>query len=107
MRRGTAYRVNLGEATPLELGKLRPGLIVSATIHNERLESVVVVPLSTRPRYIWPLRVRVDVRGLKTSYAVLPGIRQVSKARLHEPIGPVSAQLLVRVDDALALYLSD
>jgi mRNA-degrading endonuclease toxin of MazEF toxin-antitoxin module len=107
MRRGTAYWVNLGEAIPPELGKLRPGLVVSATIHNERLDSVVVVPLSTRPPDIWPLRVRLDVRGLKTSYAVLPGIRQVSKARLHEPIGPVAAQHLARIDDALALYLND
>lgn len=107
MRRGTAYWVNLGEAMPPELGKLRPGLIVSATIHNERLDSVVVVPLSTRAPEIWPLRVRTDVRGLNTSYAVLPGIRQVSKARLHEPIAPVSAQLLARIDEALALYLND
>jgi mRNA-degrading endonuclease toxin of MazEF toxin-antitoxin module len=107
MRRGTAYWVDLGNAVPPELGKLRPGLVVSGTIHNERLDSVVVVPLSTRAPEIWPLRVRVEIQGLKTSYAVIPGIRQVSKARLHDPIGHIPAPLLASIENALGLYLND
>jgi len=107
VRRGTAYWVNLAAATPPELGKLRPGIVVSNTIHNERLESVVVVPLSTQAPEIWPLRLRLDLRGLKSSYAVVPGVRQVSKARLHEVIGQVSVQQLDRLGEALALYLTD
>lgn len=67
----------------------------------------MILPLSTRAPEIWPLRVRVEARGLKPSYAVLPGIRQVSKTRLHEPIGPVLAQILARIDDALDFYLND
>ena len=50
----------------------RPGLIVSNTAHNEILDSVVVVPLSTIPGEIWPLRIGTDaVRG-NPSFAVLP-----------------------------------
>jgi len=107
MRRGTAYWVNLGDVTPPELGKLRPGVIVSNTVQNERLDSVVVIPLSSRPPAIWPLRLELTMPGLKTSYAIVPGIRQVSRNRLHEPIGRLSERLLTGLMDALVLYLSD
>ena len=99
--------MNLAPAEPPELDKVRPGIIVSGAIHNERLDSVVVVPLSTCAPEIWPLRLRVDVPGMKTSYAVIPGIRQVSKARLREPIGQASPGRMSRLGEALALYLGE
>jgi mRNA-degrading endonuclease toxin of MazEF toxin-antitoxin module len=99
--------VNLGSGAPPELEKVRPAIVVSNTLHNERLDSVVVVPLSTRPPEIWPLRLRVSLRGMKTSYAVIPGIRQVSKARLHEPIGQLPANIMASIGEALTLYLGD
>jgi mRNA interferase MazF len=107
VRRGSAYWVNLEPAYPPELGKVRPAIVVSSSTHNERLDSVVVVPVSSRSPEIWPLRVHVDVAGLRASYAVVPGIRQVSKTRLHELIGQVSPPVLVRLGQALALYLGD
>ena len=76
-------------------------------MYNERLESVVVVPLSTRTPEIWPLRLRVAVPGQRVSFAVIPGIRQVSKARLHELIGQSSTQVMARVNEAIALYLGE
>ncbi len=107
MRRGSVYWINLEPASPPELGKVRPAIVVSHSVYNERLESVVVVPLSTRAPEIWPLRLRVAVPGQRVSFAVIPGIRQVSKARLHELIGQSSAQVMARVTDAIALYLGD
>ena len=105
--RGSLFWVNLGATSPPEFGKTRPGLIVSSTVHNEVLDSVVVVPLSTIGDEIWPLRLRVhDVRG-KAAFAVLPGIRQVSKARLAGFIGVASNLLMERVDLAMAVYLGD
>ena len=107
MRRGSAYWINLEPAASPELGKVRPGIIVSNTIQNERLDSVVVVPLSSRAPEIWPLRLHVELHDLKTSYAVIPGIRQVSKTRLHQLIAQMPAALMARVDEALAIYLGD
>ena len=107
MRRGSVYWINLGPAAPPELGKVRPALIVSNSLQNELLESVVVVPLSTKAPEIWPLRLRIDLAGIEPSFLVIPGIRQVSKARLHELIGQARAETTDRVGDALALYLGD
>ena len=107
MTRGSLFWINLGATSPPEFGKTRPGLVVSSTAHNEVLDSVVVVPLSTIGDEIWPLRIRTDnVRG-KAAFAVLPGIRQVSKARLADFIGLASSSFLQRLDAAVALYLGD
>ena len=105
--RGSLFWINLGAASPPEFGKTRPGLIVSSTAHNEVLDSVVVVPLSTIGDEIWPLRIRTnEVRG-RAAFAVLPGIRQVSKARLAGFIGVASSPFMVRLDAAMDLYLCD
>ena len=105
--RGSLFRINLGSTSPPEFGKTKPGLIVSSTAHNEVLDSVVVVHLSTIGDEIRPLHIRTDnVRG-KAAFAVLPGIRQVSKARLAGFIGVASSPFMTRLDAAIALYLGD
>jgi mRNA-degrading endonuclease toxin of MazEF toxin-antitoxin module len=86
---------------------VRPGIVVSSSIQNERLDSVVIVPLSSRAPEIWPLRLRTDLAGMKASYAVIPGIRQVSKSRLEEFIGQTVGEVMARIGDALSLYLGD
>jgi mRNA interferase MazF len=105
--RGAVYWVNLEPASPPEIGKLRPALVVSNGLQNQRLDSLVVVPLSTRAPEIWPLRVKIPVAGLRESYAVVPGIRQASKLRLHELIGHIDRRALDSLSDAVALYLTD
>jgi mRNA interferase MazF len=107
VKRGAAYWINLESATPPEIAKVRPAIVVSHSIQNEHLDSVVVVPLSSRAPEIWPLRVRVDLRGMKASFAVIPGIRQVSKTRLRDAIGQMPAETMARIGEALGLYLGD
>ena len=43
----------------------------------------------------------------KAAFVVLPGIRQVSKARLADSIGVATGTFMERLDEALALYLGD
>ena len=107
MRRGSLYWINLGDLSPPEFGKTRPGLIVSNSVQNEILDSVVVVPLSTNPGEIWPLRLKLGAPTDKASFAVLPGIRQVSKTRLIDFITRASPAFMTRLDEALSLYLND
>lgn len=108
MTRGTLVWVNFGDTTPPEFGKTRPALIVSNSEHNQRLSTVVVIPLSSRPPDIWPLRLALSA-PLKTkgSYAIVPGLRQVSKTRLMDVIGRLNADSMQRVEDALFAYLRE
>ncbi len=107
MRRGGIYWVNLGPSQPPEFGKTRPALVVSNSVQNEILNSVVVVPLSTSPGEIWPLRLRLPGFPGEESFVVLPGLRQVAKQRLVDFITAASPDWMRRLDEALMLYLAD
>lgn len=105
MKRGTIVWIDLGDTAPPEMGKTRPGILVSNSEQNHLLPTVVIVPLSSRAPEIWPLRLRMDVPKLKTSFAITPGLRQVSRARLLETIGMASTDYMKRLDEALLAYL--
>lgn len=107
MKRGAICWVNLEPVFPPEMGKTRPALIVSNSDQNLFLHSVVVIPISSRPDEIWPLRLRMEMPDGKTSFAILPGIRQVSKMRIQEVIGIARAADLERINEALFCYLND
>lgn len=107
MKRGTICLVNLEPASPPEMGKTRPALIVSNSDQNLFLSSVVVIPLSSQPGEIWPLRLRLELSHGKTSYAILPGIRQASKTRIQEVVGIARPRDLERINEALSCYLND
>ena len=107
MKRGTICWVNLEPVSPPELGKTRPAIVVSNSDQNLVLQSVVVVPLSSQAPEIWPLRLRFELPRGKASFAVLPGIRQVSKTRIQETVGLAQASEMSRLDQALSLYLND
>ena len=108
VRRGTVVWVNFEDAHPPELGKTRPAVIVSNTEQNSALDSVVVIPLSSRAPVIWPLRLAVSPIGkLAQSYAVTPGIRQVANRRIMRVEGVVSDDVMEELGEALAAYLGD
>lgn len=107
MKRGTLCWVNLEPTEPPEFGKVRPGVVVSNAEQNLRLPTVVIVPVSSRAPEIWPLRLGFKMPDGKPSFVVLPGLRQVSKSRLHQVIGQVSPDFLRELDEALKAYLGD
>lgn len=79
-----------------EMAKTRPAVIVSLDVLNDRLQTVVVCPLTTQLHPGWRTRVPVRVGGTDAEVAV-DQIRTVSKARLGRVLGTLS------VDDARAL----
>ncbi len=107
MKRGTIQWVNLSDAHPPEMGNVRPAVVLSNSTLNGRLNTVVVVPLSTQPGEIWPLRVKVSASGKKPSFAIVPAIRQTAKTRLLDVVATVSAADLQKLERAVSEYLSD
>lgn len=108
MNRGAVVWLDLSDASPPELSKRRPAIIVSNSVQNQVLDTVVAVPLSSQPPEIRPLRLRVSVAALKrASFAIVPGIRQVKKSRILGPAGRLSGADLTRLDAAIRDYLGD
>ncbi len=107
MKRGTILWINLEDSRPPELGKTRPGIIVSNSEQNAHLETVVAVPLSTQAPEVWPLRLQYKLASGKPSFAILPGIRQVKKTRLLDVIEVAPAEFMHTLERALQAYLAD
>ena len=108
MNRGTVVWVDLSDASPPEMGKKRPAVVVSNSIQNQVLDTLVAVPLSSQPGEIYPLRVRLSVASLRrASFGVVPGIRQVKRSRVLGHAGRLPPADLQRLDDAVRDYLSD
>jgi mRNA-degrading endonuclease toxin of MazEF toxin-antitoxin module len=107
MRRGMIVWVNLDEVSPPEFGKTRPGLVISNTEQNVILDTVVILPISSKPPHIWPLRLQLKMPKGKYGFVVIPGVRQVSKTRLLDVVGQASPDFLEQVDEALQAYLGD
>jgi len=106
--RGSVVWVDLTDAVPPEMGKRRPAVIVSNSVHNTSQDSVVAVPLSFRAPEILPLRVKIHATGLKDAgFAIVPGIRQLKKSRILGPAGRIRELDLQKLDDAILAYLSD
>jgi mRNA interferase MazF len=108
MRRGTIVRVNLEDQSPPEFGKTRPAVILSNSEQNLLLPTVVVIPLSTRPPHIWPLRLAVpEINELRPSFAVIPGIRQINKLRILGTSGHLPEDFMSDLEAAAFAYLGD
>ena len=107
MKRGTILWINLEDARPPELGKTRPGIVISNSEQNAHLETVVAIPFSTQAPEVWPLRLKFKLADKKMSYAVLPGMRQVKKTRLMDIIQVAPAEFMHTLDRALQAYLTD
>lgn len=107
LTRGTVVWVDLSDARPPEIGKQRPAVIVSNSVHNAALDSVVVVPISSRPPEIPVLRIPIKASGAYEGFAVVPGIRQIKKSRILKNTGFLFTEDLQNLDEAIRLYLND
>ena len=84
MKRFEVWIVRLDPVLGSEIGKTRPGVIISPDEANAALRMVLVAPL-TSVRRAWPTRVPVEVHKIAGDVA-LHQIRAVDKLRLaHRP----------------------
>jgi mRNA-degrading endonuclease toxin of MazEF toxin-antitoxin module len=108
MIRGRIVRVSLEDASSTEHGRTRTGIVLSNSEQNRVLSGVAVVPLSSRPPFIWPLRVLLpDMDGSGSSFAVVSGLRQVEKGRVVEELGQVPTCFLRDLEEAVSAYLGE
>ena len=88
MKRFEVWIVRLDPVLGSEIGKTRPGVIVSPDEANEALRTVLVAPL-TSVRRAWPTRVPVAASGVDGDVA-LDQLRAVDKRRLGQRVGALA-----------------
>ena len=104
MKRGEVWWVDLDPARGGEIGKRRPAVIVSNDKANAAQNRVQVVPVTSNASRVYPWEALVRVKG-KSGKAMADQIRTLTKRRLTQRIGRVTADELARIEDAIRLQL--
>jgi mRNA interferase MazF len=99
MNQGDVYLVNLDPVVQTEIGKKRPGLIISINAMNHNSSRVIVAPITSSVGKIYPFEVFVPsgIGGLeKDSKIMLDQIRSLDKRRLVKKIGAIEEDFLMK-----------
>ncbi len=101
------YWANLDPVQGSEIAKTRPVLIVSPDAMHQRIDTVVVCPLTSQLHPLWASRVACMCANQSSEIAV-DQIRTISKARLGKKIGKIDTVTATEVRQVIRkLYADD
>ena len=101
--RGEIRWANLNPTLGHVQSGLRPVLILSNDVFNERMQIVVAIALTSKqPRFGFPLALEIDSAELpKKSWALMGQVRTLSAERIGKKLGLVSIEEIDRIIDGL------
>src|SRR3972149_227095 len=101
--RGEIRWADLNPARGREKARLRPVLILSQDVFNERSGTVVAVALTSQPqRAGFPLTLELHTKGLpKKSWVKISQIRTLAVERIGKVIGRASPEEVTQVVEGL------
>jgi mRNA interferase MazF len=104
MVRGSVWWVDFEPSPGSKIKKARPFVIVSNDYANDRLDRVVVVPVTGNISRIYPGEAVVIV-GEKQHKVMIDQIMAVDKSRLKNRAGILSASDMRKIDEAIHVHL--
>jgi mRNA interferase MazF len=102
--RGEVWWVSLDPTQGSEIGKTRPGVVLTHDTLNRLRRTVVVVPLATAAKPHPPITVQVTCQG-QPAVAVIDQVRAVAKHRLKSRIEAMMSADLAAISRALSTIL--
>jgi mRNA interferase MazF len=88
-KRYEIYLADLNPTTGSEINKVRPVVVISQNEMNDRLETIVICPLTSKLHPKWRSRLLISCMGKPAEIAV-DQIRTISKQRLIKKIDNLS-----------------
>ena len=105
MERGEVWWINFDPSVGGESRRQRPAVIVSNDAANQFLSRVHVVPLTSSVSKLYPSESYVTFRGKKAK-AMADQLTTVSKKRLINPAGKISATEMEGIGHAITVQLA-
>ena len=106
VKRYGLYWAELDPTRGSEIAKTRPVLVVSPDAMNQRVDTVVVCPLTSQLHPHWASRVACDCAGQPCEVAV-DQIRTISKSRLSKSLGKIDALTAAEVRAVIRLLYAE
>lgn len=104
IKRGDIYYADFNPVVGSEQGGIRPAVTIQNNVGNRFSPTIIVAPITSKPKKPMPTHVAVVGNGLeKDSIALLEQVRTLDKSRLGEFIGSISKQELKKIDAALGI----
>lgn len=110
LERGMVIDVNLDPTLGSETGKIRPCVIVTNDIYNERVPVIQVVPITAWNEKKSMIKTNVEIEPTETNGLTKKSIADClqtrpidHKLRLVKIRGRISSQLLEYIDESLAM----
>lgn len=103
-KRGEVYWVNLDPTVGSEINKRRPCVVISNDSGNEISRRVIVAPITSSVKQVYPFEVKVDIQG-KQGKALLDQVRSIDKQRLCGKIIHLDKTVMQCIDRALKISL--
>jgi mRNA interferase MazF len=104
MKRGEVWWVSFDPSVGTEIRKKRPAVIISNDAANRNLARVVVIPLTSNVRRLYPGEAMVEICGQK-SKAMADQIMAADKVRLKDRLGALAREDMQAVEDAVKVHL--
>lgn len=109
IQRGDIYYASLNPVIGSEQNGIRPVLIVSNNIGNEAGTTVIIVPITSKPKnkHHIPTHVNVNLwhKTGRPSVVLAEQIRTIDKSRLKDFVGVMPEPEMESINEALAISI--
>jgi mRNA interferase MazF len=94
------YWIDLEPAQGSEIKKVRPCVIVTPNEMNDYLNTVIVAPLTSTLKQVYPFRGEVIISN-KKGWTALDQLRCIDKSRIKGKLGSLSKDEIQRIKNIL------